>query len=307
MDNQRENLRAIVRGAYDVQKLRVQMGNRIVGNFKVKLGQNPGKTEDDELDADGKRILMDLRASYKKITDGVTTFPRQGHFKGDGVISSYTELCLLAQYLDLEKSEAQHFRRLGNVLGEYPIYVEFLEGVRGIGPAMAGVIVSEIDIGKARHPSSLWKYAGIDVGPDGAGRSRREEHMVDVEYVTKDGDTKVRKGITYNPFLKTKLMGVLTSSFLRAGDNKYADIYNGYKTRLENHAVYGVANDAARIAEFKEVKKQKYGPKGHRHNMAMRYMAKQFLVDLYVAWRTLEGLPVNVPYAEAKLGMKHGE
>lgn len=42
-------------------------------------------------------------------------------------------------------------------------------------------------------------------------------------------------------------------------------------------------------------------------NMAIRYMIKMFLKDLWVAWRTLEGLPVTPDYAEAKLGMKHGE
>lgn len=31
-------LRTLVRGAYDIQKLRIQSGNRIVGNFKAKLG-----------------------------------------------------------------------------------------------------------------------------------------------------------------------------------------------------------------------------------------------------------------------------
>lgn len=39
--------------------------------------------------------------------------------------------------------------------------------------------------------------------------------------------------------------------------------------------------------------------------MAMRYMVKRFLVDLYVAWRTIEGLTVEPEYNEGKLGHKH--
>ena len=39
--------------------------------------------------------------------------------------------------------------------------------------------------------------------------------------------------------------------------------------------------------------------------MAVRYMVKRFLVDLYVAWRKLEGLPVASEYSEGKLGIKH--
>ena len=282
----RQNLKTIVRGAYDIQKLRIQMGNRIVGNFKVKLGQEPGKKED-EIDAEGKLILKNLRVRYKKLTDGVSTFPRQAKFKGDEIISNYTELVLLAQYFELEEAETAHFGRLKKVLNEFPIFVRFLGGVKGVGPAMAGVIISEIDITKAEYPSSLWKYAGLDVAGNGAGRSRKAEHLVDAEYVDKEGEVKTRKSITFNPFLKTKLVGVLASSFLRAGDNTYSRIYNEYKNRLEHH------------------EKHKEKTKGHRHNMAMRYMVKRFLVDLYAAWRPLEGLAAAPEYSEAKLGKQH--
>lgn len=281
------NLRTIVRGAYDVQKLRIQIGNRIVGNFKAKLGQKPSAPEQ-EMDAEGKMILNSLRVEYRKITDGVKTFPRQASFKNDGLISDYTELCLIAQYVELECQESQHFGRLGNILKEYPIYAEFLAGVRGIGPAMAGVIVSEIDIHAARYPSSLWMYAGLDCGPDGRGRSRRAEHLVELQYVAKSGEESVRKSITFNPFLKTKLVGVLGASFLRAGDNEYSKIYNDYKHRLQCREDW------------------KGESKGHIHNAAIRYMIKMFLRDLYVAWRTLEGLPVAESYQEAKLGHCHG-
>jgi len=280
------DLKTIVRGAYDLQKLRIQMGNRIVGNFKAKLGQEPGKKED-EMDAAGKLILANLRRSYKKLTDGVKTFPRYATFTGDELISTYTELCLLSQYIDIEESEKSHFTRLKSVLLEYPIYVQFLDDIKGIGPAMGGVIISEFNIHKAEYPSSMWKYAGLDVASDGQGRSRRKEHLVDEEYIDKDGETQTKKSITFNPFLKTKLIGVLGSSFLRAGDNPYSRIYADYKHRLENH------------------QNHKEKSKGHRHNMAIRYMIKRFLVDLYTAWRTIEGLPVALEYSEAKLNMRH--
>ena len=281
-----EQLRTMVRGAYDIQKLRIQMGNRIVGNFKAKLGQAPSQPEE-ELDKEGKKILADLRIHFKKITDGVKVFPRQKTFKGDEVISSYTELCLLAQYVDLEKQEDTHFARLGGILNDYPIYTTFLEKVKGIGPAMAGVIVSEIDISKSRYPSSLWKYAGLDVAENGTGRSRKKEHLVRVQYLDKKGEQQERDSITFNPFLKTKLIGVLGASFLRAGEGPYSKIYYEYKHRLESHEKY------------KDV------IKGHRHNMAVRYMIKRFLADLYNAWRPLEGLSVVPDYHEAKLGHQH--
>ncbi len=168
------NLKTIVRGAYDIQKNRIQTGNRLVANFKAKLGQAPSEKED-TLDADGQQLLANLRRSHKLLTEGVATFPRQATFKGDEVISNYTELCLVDNYFELEEQEKAHFRRLGNILKDYPIYTEFLDGVTGVGPAMAGVIISEIDITKAEYPYSIHTYAGLDVAKDGRGRSRRKE------------------------------------------------------------------------------------------------------------------------------------
>ena len=282
------NLKTIVRGAYDIQKNRIQTGNRLVNNFKAKLGQAPSEKED-TIDKEGQQVLVNLRRSHKLLTEGVASFPRQATFKGDEVISDYTELCLVDNYLELEAQEKSHFRRLGNILKGYPIYNEFLLGVTGVGPAMAGVMLSEIDITKAEYPSSLHKYAGLDVASDGQGRSRKKEHLEDSEYTDKEGEVKIKKGITFNPFLKTKLVGVLGSSFIKQSPDKciYRKIYDDYKHRLEHMDAH------------------KEKSKGHRHNMAVRYMVKMFLVDLYNAWRRIEGLPVAPTYSEAKLGKVH--
>lgn len=284
---QRQQLRVMVRGAYDLQKLRVMTGNRIVVNFKAKLGQKPGKLES-EIDAEGQAILKDLRNRYKLLTAGVTTFPRQASFKGDEVISTYTELCLISQYIDLDDDETRHFARLKTVLRDHPIWNTFLEDVKGCGPAMAGVIISEIDIHKAEYPSSIWSYAGLDVARDGRGRSRRKEHLVERNYTDKDGNPAKRVGITFNPFLKTKLY-VLATCFLKLPPDRcpYRGIYDDYKHRLEHSPAHQEKT------------------KGHRHNMAMRYMIKRFLSDLYNHWRPLEGLSTAPEYSEGKLGIIH--
>ena len=284
------NLRTIVRGAYDIQKNRIQTGNRIVGNFKAKLGQEPGSKED-TIDKDGQQILANLRRSHKLLTEGVATFPRQATFKGDEVISNYTELCLVANYLELEEQEKTHFRRLGNILKDYPIYTEFLDGVVGVGPAMAGVIISEIDITKSEYPSSIHKYAGLDVASDGQGRSRKKEHLETTQYTDKDGELQTKKGITFNPFLKPELVGVLGRSSIKQSPEKckYRKVYDDYKHRIEHMDAH------------------KEKTKGHRHNMAVRYMIKIFLIDLYNEWRRIEGLPVAPTYSEAKLGKVHGK
>ena len=122
---------------------------------------------------------------------------------------------------------------------------------------------------------------------NGAGRSRKKEHLEESEYTDKDGEVQKKMGITFNPFLKTKLVGVLGPSFLRAGDNPYRMIYDDYKHRIQNMPVHAEKT------------------KGHIHNMAIRYMVKRFLADLYIAWRTVEGLPVADEYSVAKLHIHH--
>jgi hypothetical protein len=378
-------IRTMVRGVYSFQLLRVQIGNRLVANFKDKLGFKADGMTEKELAAQEKRVLDKLRESYIRLTDGVVhgeaivdaILPAPRKFKGDGIISTYAELGLIRNYMEVLKSEESQFKLLENCLIGIPIYDKFLWNVQGIGPAMAGVIISEINIHRAEYPSSLQKYAGLDVVTIGVytdaagkeitipgyeveieedgegepsywacdgkykvqlrtvGRSRKEYCLEDRLYTDKDGKEATRRSITYNPFLKTKLVGVLASSFLRSSvtlvdgekmgaakrvelakklgytgaaksdlvleylkankyeirteRNKYAQEYYNYRERLDNSGAHDLKSD------------------GHKHNMAMRYMIKRFLVDLYVEWRTLEGLVVAEEYSVAKLGLVHGK
>lgn len=291
--NQRAALRSMIRGSYDLQKLRIESGNRLVATFKAKLGHKPGKKEAETIDEEGQDLLDELKTRFKKLTEGVIReLPAKRHWKGDELIATYTEGCLIAQYLKLEEAEARQFRHLEPALADFAIYNEFLAKVRGCGPAMSAVIIGEFDISKATYASSLWKYAGLDVvttddGKPAMGRSRRKEHLRKVQYIDKDGNPAERDAITFNPFIKTKLTGVLAACLIKAGNEPYAQIYRDYKHRLENEP------------QWKEK------TKAHRHNAAMRFMIKTFLADLYAAWRQIEGLPVYPPYSRDKLGINH--
>lgn len=386
-------IRTMVRSAYDMQDLRIQMGNRVTASFKAKLGLRQDGMSEKELEKQEKGILDQLRLSYRRITDGVVQehgddikagkLPTERKFQGDQLISHYSELLLVDNYMATLANEQHHFKDMEKILKKIPIYTEFLSGIRGVGPAMAGIIISEIDIHKAEYPSSLWKLAGLDVVYIGrytddagkektvrgwdidswfndpanegktflaegkypvtyeaVGRSRKDFCLVKKDYINKDGEEAQRDSITFNPFLKTKLVGVLGTSFLRAGianvdgkkcggasrlelakeegfnpkdypemeedqavivylrakghevvvePSKYAVMYADYKNRLNNNP---------RHADKTPL---------HKHNMAMRFMVKRFLVDLYNAWRRLEGLVVAPEYSEGVLGKVHGE
>lgn len=431
-NTQQSQIRMMVKGAYQMQRMRIQAGNRITGNFKIKLGQQPGMTEE-ALEEASKTILDDIRKDFKTITEGVAKFPKSKKFKGVGVIDTYTELCLVEEYIALEKAEDTQFKRIGEVLNGHPLWEKYLKHVKGVGPAMAGVIIAEIDISKAQYPSSLWKLAGLDVAWDGKGRSKRADHLIDVEYLDGQGNEKLKKSITFKPFLKTKLMGVLSGCFIKSGNGEFVTIYRDYKTRLENHPshrncfvglnvdkckkilgyipkniyrkqyvtdMYDMCETKIRsemdVSSFtpeelkKEIRRfQKHylgkfeiyehllrdgmvteyrytedeiktevknaggilrkiktveifdkdtetnaglvkfiedfddtpdtkgrsvwkmvnigKTKAHRNQMAVRYMMKRFLVELYKAWRSIEGLPVMEEYSIAKLGIVHGK
>jgi|TARA_S200002703_G_C3744178_1_gene228928 hypothetical protein len=281
--SQQQMLKAAVNGFYSMQKTRIRVGNNIVANFKIKIGQEPSQSED-TLDADAKLLLSNLRVSYKKITDGVASMtPRR--FKQNGLISEYSEFSLVQQYFNLVDAEDTALKQITYSVKEFAIYRTFLEDVKGVGPTLAAVIISGFDIHKAEYPSSLHKYAGLDV-VGGKGRSRVKEHLVDSTYIDADGNEQTKKGISFNPFLKTKLIGVLGSSFVKT-KGPYRDIYDNYKHRITHMPAHSEKS------------------KAHLNNMAIRYTVKRFLTDLYVAWRTLEGLPVADEYSKGKLGINH--
>jgi len=135
-------------------------------------------------------------------------------------------------------------------------------------------------------------YEDIESGEDYVGdvvASLHGRRMADTEmfeYTDKDGKVKLKRGITYNPIIKTKLMGVLTGCLLKAKDPTYSTVYYDYRVRMDND-------------KFK-----KNYPDGKKNMMAQRYMIKQFLRNLWTTWRQLEGLEVDEPYEVAKLGQK---
>lgn len=133
-------------------------------------------------------------------------------------------------------------------------------------------------------------FEDIETGEEYIGNVIRSEHgrrMGDTEmreYIDKNGEVKLKRSITYQPFLKTKLMGVLSSRLLMAKDPVYSQIYYDYRARLDRRRAC------------------KDYSAGRKNAMALRYMIKCFLRNMWTTWRVLEGLPVDEPYEVAKLG-----
>jgi len=176
------------------------------------------------------------------------------------------------------------------VIHKHPLWIHFLSNVKGCGEMMTAVILSQFDIHKAPMVSNLVSFAGLAPG--------------------KDRKVKGKK-CSYNQFLKSKLCGVLVSGFLMAKSVPYSVYYYNHKQRLENSdmLVEERIKIVDRKGEYKGKKtwtvKWRDAYPIHIHQASIRKMIKEFLKDLYVTWRELEGLPIREPYAEEYLGREH--
>jgi hypothetical protein len=250
----RQRIKGIVRTIYDYQDIRVKMGNRL--RFK----------------ADGS----DQKDNGTEMAINSEDIPS-----------------LVDAFQDSKDIEANLVKSLAKELKGIKVYDEFLKNVKGVGPMMAAVIISEFDIHKAETISAMNQFAGLNPG------MVRGKKRVDGELVTTDtmvrGD-KLTAGFVapFNTKLRAKMIGVLGSSFLKT-KSPYAEFYYNYKNRLKN--------EDRQIGESE--KKWNETTDKHRHNAAVRYMVKMFIRDLYVAWRESEGLTVRCPYEEEYLGVKH--
>jgi hypothetical protein len=152
--------------------------------------------------------------------------------------------------------------------------------VRGVGPITVAYCLVYIDLTKARHASSLWKYVGLD----------------------KPSHERYEKGVAGggNKKLRCILWNMANSQVKSKG--AYRDVYDNTKTRLENSDVITHSrNTQGKLIEckWKDVKPC------HRHGSALRKVMKHFLADYWYVGRTLLGLDITTIYPVAKLGDSH--
>lgn len=310
----KQALNVMVRSFYDLQQLRMQIGLRLTTSFRAKLGyDDAGKhgkagehVGDDGDEQEAEKLLKQLVESYRRLTDGVAknrTLPAEKGFKGDGRISTHAELTLVHQYVAMSAEEDKQSRMLERLLERFAIWNMYLRQQRGVGPAMGAILVVWFDPAKAYYPSSYWRFAGLDVGPDGRGRSRRREHLIERTYVDRNGETKTKWSTTYNPFVKTKVVGVMANVFLRVG-SPWREEYDFYKHRINSDP----KRVKCTINEYKLRLRNKEDvtnlwPPGRIDHAAKRYMIKWFLVDYWRAGRRLANLSIEPAYAQGVLHM----
>lgn len=342
-DNRLKSLKAVVNSKYDLQKLRIMTGGRIFANFTARMGLEPQDSSKQDKDiaklmnivTDDFRLITEamantiftdtlktnmsrkglnvdtilyhhpelLNSSSKAISTALTT---AGH---KGIITNETDFTMARTYIQLKNEEVILDKQIAKMIHDYPLWHNFLAGVRGCGPVMAACILSRIDISKSPTVLSLWKFCGLDVAPDGRGRGKHIEHLVDRIYLDKDGVEKTKKSITYDPWLKSKLMGVQAGLFM-IQNPEYKRIYDDIRFRLESDVERASAMRIKMKNKSPVLKKDGSPemvpefPLARINAMSQRYMIKMYLMDMWIHWRAMSGFPLKTPYSMEKLNLQ---
>lgn len=170
----------------------------------------------------------------------------------------------------LNEIEDMWVKHLGKVVKKHPVYSRWLVNVYGCGPALSGDLLAEFKIDQIYYIGQMFSYAGIV------------------------GSTNRKKGekVNYNVYLKKRLLGVLTTSFLKKS-SPYSVYYYQARIRLLQRWMNSSDEEKAKLSL------------GHQHLMANRKMIQAFIKDYYCAFRTIMDIPVICSYEEEKLGMVH--
>lgn len=291
-------MRAAVSNFYDMQKTRISMGNRIVQMLNRQFGQKPSLSQEDSMDEETNKFLEEIRKEGKLISEEYTKEFMKSHEKnGDTItwkpdsrfgkwinankdelginyIRSASDYKLIEIYESSYNNEISMQEIIQNELKGIPIYEEFLKDEKGVGPLMAAVIIAYFDIYKAKYVSSFIAYAGLDAvynKEKGKYTANGKWNKQEQYYVTREGNIDTKLGITYNAFLKTKLLGILGGSFLKSM-SRWSVCFYEYRNRKLNDPRYKDTSE------------------GQIKFMANRYMIRMFLKELFIKWKEIEGI-----------------
>lgn len=264
-------MRSLVEVFYDFQQQRIITSNRIFGNVEQ---QNITEKELEEL---GVTALFDKAKSFE---------------------------------VDIRKIFTTEIQKHG-------IYSEFLSHVFGIGPIItAGLIAYIEDVKKFDNISKLWQYAGF--GMNTYCNKCEQPTYVDVEIVKRDKSTVKSKRQSH-----LKICTKCGGNTVTVRQRRYSGFQNNWNDKFKvlcwkigqsfvkqsaEKSGYRRLYDQTRIdlrnkfPERIEVNnKVKYND-GHIHNMACRKVVKIFLAHVWLEWRRINGLSVDLPYSLTVLG-----
>lgn len=187
MRQERQYLRTLVAAYYDWQRWEISARLRGINRMTraVRERVEEAKAVGDATGIDlAPRARIAGQAAPVELT--LEQLQRMDEFadKADGLLDGY----------------ASEISRAVRTFGEH---AKWLDEQKGIGPIMAGFLLSQFDPYKAKRPSGYWKFAGLHVVPGEGGRG----HSPRPEKGQKNG---FAKGV------RVKMLGVLGPNLLKA-------------------------------------------------------------------------------------------
>lgn len=203
-------------------------------------------------------------------------------------------------------------------LERFPVYVDFLSKVYGIGGEVTcAYLVSSIDIRKAEKVSNLIRYCGN--GCNANGRAERRAKGASPNATGGPG--------TFNDEIKSKLYVAITGLWKSAAKFTVCDTHRplrpGKKATLEQKKAfrmetlactsctatkspYGVTSKY--LTRWRDAKRGEVcvGREKGAHDKGRRKATDLFIEDLYIVWRASEGLPVWCSWYASKRMYEHG-
>lgn len=204
--------------------------------------------------------------------------------RGVDHLNEMTKAWLQAEVVKYKSEASVRTRLLGKLIKEMaktdPL-VKAALGVRGVGEITIAYCLVYIDLTKARHASSVWKYVGLHVA----------SHERYTRGVSGGGNKRLRS-----------ILYTMADAQVKIKDSAYRYIYDRKKTRLaDSDRIVKSRNTEGILIEcaWKDTKPS------HRDGAAKRDVMKHFLADWWYVGRDLLGLPTAPGYAEAKLEGDH--
>jgi hypothetical protein len=213
-----------------------------------------------------------------------------------------------AEYRRFAVAEQEWRDEMARLASQHPAWPWLLR-VRGMGPTLALSLLARLDVRRARNPSAFWAYCGLATVP--GARFRCALCGLKVDY----GRPQRLSGRHRVPGTTTPCAGTLVADGTGAGTLRVAQSrpprgetatfdkrarelcylvgVSFLRTRGKYAAIY-----RARRSDLESARPD-WAP-GRKHLTALRITQKLFLSHLWTIWREAEGLPMTVPYPQAR-------
>jgi len=208
--------------------------------------------------------------------------------------------------------------------------VEYLNKIYGIGPILSSGIISWLQriilSEKCNTVSKLWAYCGMSAihweseCAEGHKMITTSVAAVCSVKVKKKGGKKeervpcgaeiIKSLLVRSPPKRKRGYVFMINARLQTFCWKIAWCFekqNAGKSQYRREYVKVKAKYLNRSELREPIDAKVPGAKQKVQLMALRHTVKRFLADLWVTWRTMEGLPVTKPYAVERLGHRYEE